>query len=127
MARRKVKIKIDGLDELMKELAKKVDGAQEILDNATDEASKLVMSKAKSLAPVDSGNLRQSLDTHEEKQKSKNKSVHQVATDDAFYGIFQEYGTKNHPAKPFMRPALQKSKSKIKKIIQEHIKKALGV
>ena len=127
MAKRKVRIKIDGLDELMKELAKKVDGAQEILDNATDEASKLVMSKAKSLAPVDSGNLRQSLDTHEEKQKSKNKSVHQVATDDAFYGIFQEYGTKNHPAKPFMRPALQKSKSKIKKIIQEHIKKALGV
>ena len=59
--------------------------------------------EAKVLVPVDTGNLRRSI-------------THRVAKDrlgwfmeygtNVYYGIYQELGTRHHPAHPFLRPVL---------------------
>jgi HK97 gp10 family phage protein len=48
----------------------------------------------------------------------------------AFYGSFQEFGTRHHPPKPFMRPAWDQHKNSavidIREILQEEIAKAVA-
>jgi len=59
--------------------------------------------KAKELVPVLTGNLRRSI-THEVGQDSKGWFM-RFGTN-VFYGIYQELGTRFHPAQPFLRPVL---------------------
>ena len=58
---------------------------------------------AKEHAPVDTGNLRRSI-THE--VHSGRKPFVRIGTN-VRYGIYQELGTRFHPAHPFLRPALE--------------------
>lgn len=58
---------------------------------------------AKQLAPVDTGTLRRSI-THELGQRGFDQYV-RIGTNIS-YAIFQEVGTRFHPAHPFLRPAL---------------------
>ena len=58
---------------------------------------------AKEHAPVDTGNLRRSI-THE--LHGGRKPFGRVGTN-VRYGIYQELGTRHHPAHPFMRPAIE--------------------
>jgi HK97 gp10 family phage protein len=48
----------------------------------------------------------------------------------AYYGMFQEFGTRNHPPKPFMRPAFDQHKvsavTDIKEVLKEEIDKAVA-
>lgn len=46
--------------------------------------------------------------------------------DDLFYGMFQEFGTANHPAHPFMRPAWDSHKRTSMKIVAQHIWQAIA-
>jgi len=45
----------------------------------------------------------------------------------AFYLKFHEWGTVKMPAKPFMQPALEKNRAKIKEILLEELRKELGM
>lgn len=58
---------------------------------------------AKQHAPVDTGNLRRSI-THEVGRDLGGLYVRYGT--DVQYGIYQELGTRYHPAQPFLRPAL---------------------
>lgn len=59
-----------------------------------------VLADAKNKAPVDTGALRDSLHIKEETPTKI------VIADDVDYGIYQELGTRNMEAQPFLRPAL---------------------
>lgn len=59
---------------------------------------------AKEHAPVDTGNLRRSI-THEVIRGQDGWFV-QIGTN-VDYAIFQELGTRFHPAHPFLRPAIE--------------------
>lgn len=69
-----------------------------LADVAIKEASSLIARdvelKAKSLAPVETGRLRDSIQASEDG----------VSTD-VDYAVFVEYGTADQAAQPFMRPA----------------------
>lgn len=45
---------------------------------------------------------------------------------DHFYGMFQETGTANHPAHPFMRPAWDAHIRSVMKIVAQHIRNAFA-
>lgn len=70
-----------------------------------EKVSEKVVDRAKSLAPVGTGRLRDSID-YELREDAQ--GVFGVVTygPEAFYGLFQELGTEKMPAHPFLRPAV---------------------
>ena len=66
------------------------------------------------LAPVDTGNLRDSITYKVDGDEGK------VGTN-VEYAIHQEYGTKKMSAQPFLRPALDKNREKLKREIGDFI------
>ena len=75
---------------------------------------------AKTLAPVDTGALRNSIVTEEISHKVLRVS------DSVEYGIFQELGTSRNPAQPFMVPAVEAESRNVSDWIAEEIGKVLG-
>ena len=69
-----------------------------------------IENRAKHHAPVDTGNLRRSIQTKMMTSPSTTPTLG-VVTCDAEYGAYQEFGTKFMPAHPFMGPALAQAKS----------------
>ncbi len=58
---------------------------------------------AKENAPVDTGNLRRSITSEVEKGSNP---FGRVGTN-VVYAVYQEIGTRHHPAHPFLRPAME--------------------
>ncbi len=79
-----------------------------------ERACLLVENDAKRFSPVDTGRLRASL-THEI-ERSKNEVVGRVGTD-VEYAVYVEYGTSNMSAQPYLRPALEKNRAAIKRLL----------
>lgn len=69
---------------------------------------------AKREVRVDTGRLRASI-THEV-EKTKNEIIGRVGSN-VEYAIPQEYGTSKMSAHPYLRPALEKNKGKIKQLL----------
>lgn len=65
------------------------------------KAANDVESHAKGVAPVDTGNLRSSI------QSESTGALSAVVNAGAEYGIYQEYGTYKMAAQPFMVPAAE--------------------
>ncbi len=60
---------------------------------------------SKEHAPVDTGNLRRSI-THEVDRDVR--GLYMRWGTNVYYGIYQELGTRHHPAHPFLRPAMER-------------------
>ena len=70
-----------------------------------------IESEAKRRAPVDTGNLRRSLAT--EMLTGKNETVARgVVGTNVEYAAFQEFGTRNMQAQPYLGPALEMARRK---------------
>lgn len=87
---------------------------------ATREGAEIVKDEAQAIAPVDTGELRDSIHVEED---GDNASV--VA--DAPHAVFVEYGTYKMSAQPFMAPAAHNTKGAVaqaeaEKVRQEIIK-----
>lgn len=84
---------------------------------AMSKACLLVLADAKRYCPVDTGRLRASL-AHEI-EMSKDGVTGRVGTN-VKYGVYVEYGTSNpnYPKQPYLRPALEKNKGKIKQLLK---------
>lgn len=67
---------------------------------ATKKVADMVAEEARSLAPVDTGRLRGSIDV------VRDGNNHVVVTD-APYAGFVEFGTSRQPAQPFLGPAAE--------------------
>jgi HK97 gp10 family phage protein len=66
-----------------------------------DALGSAIVEKARELAPIDTGQLRDSIGfTY--RQNTGELQIHC----DVFYCLYQEFGTKHIPAHPFLRPAL---------------------
>ena len=91
-----IKVKLDTarLDQIAKDLDKNRDQVLGMLAYQVEGIAKM-------LAPVDTGALRNSLQT--EQQKPGTWWVH----DGVEYGIYQEFGTHKMAAHPFMVPAAE--------------------
>jgi HK97 gp10 family phage protein len=76
---------------------------QKVADEYMLKLSLEIVDEAKRIVPVDTGRLQNAIGI-----KSARTGKIEVGTDDtAPYAMFVEFGTKNMPPQPFMRPAVQ--------------------
>jgi len=115
-------IKITGLDKVLNNYDKRIKA--DIATNIVNKAAVLVESNAKRLSPVDTGALRSSIKTESSRLSTKATSTVGTSLE---YGVYQEFGTVNMKAQPFLHPAVTQSKSKIAQIAKEEIQKAMRV
>lgn len=85
--------------------------------NLVQATAKLTITDNKN---VDTGNLRGSI-----VQSVKDASLTATVSTNVEYGQYIEFGTRYFTAKPFMRPALNDNKAKIKKIFTIEESKAV--
>lgn len=84
-----------------------------IVDDIADEAVGI----AKQLAPVDSGDLQESIEVT---KKSGGKfSRSRWIGSKLFYARFQEYGTSRHAPRPFLEPAAEQVAPKFGELVAE--------
>ncbi|GIK73808.1 MAG: hypothetical protein BroJett021_27960 [Chloroflexota bacterium] len=112
-----IRVRIEGIDEVLRQL----DGltSRAALRQGLAAAAFLVERAAKVKAPVDTGFLRNSIQTVSVTDREA------VVAVGAEYGIYQEMGTRFMRAQPFMRPALENNRERIAEIIRGAIQRDL--
>lgn len=85
------------------------------LQKGVAKGGEIVKSEAKSLCPVDTGHLRDSIS----KRAAGNSC--DIGTN-VEYGIYQEFGTYKMAAHPFLYPALENKVSEVTEAIKESVK-----
>ena len=91
---------------------------------AEDIALKLEKT-AKELAPVDTGNLRASIEGVSEKVAAHTVKV--IVGSNVEYAPAQELGTATTEAQPYIRPAIEQHREWIKERVQEAFEKAATI
>ena len=97
---------------------KVIKNVEEAINKALEASALLVEGEAKNLAPVDTGNLRNSIAYEIEKKEAR------VGTN-VGYAPFVCLGTSKMAAQPFLNPALEQNKGNIQKIFADALKKAV--
>lgn len=126
-----MRLKVDGVDDIVKALQEADDALQEELNDLVAEAAEIVFREADARAPIKTGKARNTLRI-EVGKNSKGVFYANVVIgngtgkEDPYYITFYELGTSRQPARPFMRPALDKSKAKIRKHLVEGLRAALA-
>ena len=120
---------LEALEKRLGEVVEKV--AKKALRSAARKAMTYVRKEARDNAPEDTGLLENNFAL-----LTKIKGSDVIAKvgvrgggkendSTPFYFRFQEFGTKNIPAKPFLRPALESNADKVLETVVEELNKAL--
>ena len=115
-------VEIKGLDSLMHKLDRMGGNVLDALEKATKQTSLAAQADARDNAPVDTGNLKQSIST--EHERSTEAATSTVYTN-VEYGLYQEMGTVNMPAHPFMVPAAKASENVFEHNAKNELEKAI--
>jgi len=107
-----VSMTLKGGKELPKKLEKLAQQYASKLGVAVGAAALIVSNDAKSNAPYLTGNLRRSI--HIEPDDSSGERVVVKVGTDVEYARYQEFGTSTIPPHPYLRPALDQNKDKVK-------------
>ncbi len=91
------------------------------------QAADVIVSKARELAPVDTGHLKYRIRSRQANW-SKDGMAYEIVSDAVYrvssagpYPSFQEFGTVHNKAHPYLFPAMKASKAEVKKIVQDAI------
>ena len=115
-------VEIKGLDSLMRKLDAMGGNVLDALEKATKQTSLAAQADARDNAPVDTGNLKQSIST--EHERSREAATSTVYTN-VEYGLYQEMGTVNMAAHPYMMPALNANKSTFEQLARKELETAI--
>lgn len=112
-----LRVEVDGAEALSSSLAA-VGGSLDDLQAAGATAGQAVRTRAQANAPVNTGALARSI---------RADATGTEVTVGAYvpYAAFQEYGTVNTPASPYLRPALEASTTQIVDAYADEIGKKL--
>lgn len=92
-----------------------------VIEAKSLEVAESVASNARALAPAETGALRRSIKA--KKSKFKNGGAVVIAGGgDEYYATFKELGTSKMAATPFLRPAIEMSRAKAKRLIMSALK-----
>ena len=123
---RKVKTTVEGASALVKDLKAMEDAAAAALMQAAKAGGKIALEQAKRNCPVDTGALKQSLHLTDGKATNTKATV-QVDYDKSLkYGTHVELGSRNRPANPFMRNAVDENQNQINEAITAELSRAVG-
>lgn len=106
--------KLEGTDVLQKRLKKLEPAVVAGLIGGVNDGLHKVESDAKGLAPVRTGELRDSIDVKEATPSDLEGAVF-VGAD---YGVYVEHGTSKMSAQPFLFPATEANKAYIKRTLK---------
>ena len=127
-------MQLEGMDELLSKLEKMSKNvANKITKDALEASAIPVLEDAKSTSVFAdrSGKLRRTLKIGKIKTKNGVKyieiGIEKGDNSEVFYGKFIEWGASNQATRPFLQPALEKNKSKIKGIMLDELRKGLGL
>lgn len=115
-------VEIKGLDSLMAKLNAMGGNVLDALEKATKQTSLAAQADARDNAPVDTGNLKQSIST--EHARSTEAATSTVYTN-VEYGLYQEMGTVKMAAHPFLMPALNANKSTFEQLARKELETAI--
>jgi len=118
-----------GLDKVLKKLKKLPERVQKnVLTGAMRAATKPIIKEARNLVPKSSGVLKKSIGAKKRQSKNKNIihfSVAPLVKKGGFYAHMIEFGTVKMSAKPFMRPAVDKTADETIKVAKDYMIKRL--
>ena len=117
-------VEIKGLDSLMAKLDAMGGNVLDALGKAVKVTTEIAKSDAQTNAPVDTGMLVQSL-THGTDVVYSADSVTGIVGTSAYYAIYQEMGTVNMAAHPYMMPALNANKSTFEQLARKELETAI--
>ncbi|MDF2802342.1 MAG: phage protein Gp10 family [Anaerocolumna sp.] len=119
---------VQGLEGLMKKLEQMGRAGAKIEDKALQKAAEPVLNDIKSTTAFEdhSHKLRNSFKISKVKKKKEGKYVWVGDVDkEANYSWYVEYGSSKKAARPFLRPAFEKNKDEVLKILKQEIAKGL--
>lgn len=129
-------VKVDGLREVkaaLRELPKAT--GKNVLRRVLIRRAEPVAERARQLAPVDTGQLRDSIVVSTKLGKRQRRGHSKQDRDDVdvfvgpgpagFYGWMQEFGTARVAARPFMRPAWDAEKAGVLSGIADDLRKEI--
>ncbi len=123
---KKVQTTVAGATAIVKDLKAMEDAAAAVLMKAAKAGGQIALEQAKRNCPVDTGALKQSLHLTEGKATKITATV-QVDYDKSLkYGTHVELGSRNRPANPFMRNAVDNNQNQINDAITSELSKAVG-
>ena len=125
----KITFKVEGLSDLDKALAELPKAyAKNILRKAWAQAAQPMLDDIKAHAPVLTGQLRDSIEVVRMPSEGRTEASMQIGVLGEFYGHFQEFGTPHQPARPFVRPAVDRGSrdlvERFRKIVGESIQRS---
>ena len=120
-------MKVEGLDNLLTEVAKLGQEAAKTENTALREAGEIVKDAIKNITPERTGRLKRSIALSRVKTKDGVKFIEVAPGKDAYWSRFVEFGTVKMKAKPFMAPGFESSKAQAMEAIEQELKKGLGL
>lgn len=117
-----IKLTVKGLNKLIAKYEQRANAlnARQLVILATAA----VNSQAKSLVPVDTGNLKRSISPSIDGNRSVAEGTVSTNTE---YAPYVEFGTSRQRAQPYLRPAVRITKPKIDNLVINEVRKAMKV
>lgn len=128
-----LELEVYGTNKLMARLVKLPKSLDLASAEGIKEVAELIRDHAKAICPVDTGSLRASI--RKQVYASPATHIHRVGVSAGGYKInpktgrrvdyasFVEFGTSRMRAQPYMRPAMERYKDKLPKIVKANIRK----
>lgn len=128
-----VELKIDGIDEFMRELNKLEQRMKhDHLMKAATKAARIFRKEAVKSAPKDSGDLKKSIQLKKLKRRGDNEAsvivgptTGKKAKYSGRHAHLLEFGTVKMRARPFMRPAFNKTKKDAEEAFKQELLRLL--
>jgi HK97 gp10 family phage protein len=119
---------LDGIEELLQIVYPAQ--AKTAVRTAGRKAGKIWQEAVEEKAPRDTGFLADHINVSTQAGEGDDNSTGSIAVvvapaRQAFYAMFQEFGTKNQPAKPFVQPAYEEHKEEALEVFANELLKAL--
>lgn len=120
-------VKLDGLDNLLKELERLGKEGEKIERIALVKAGEKIKDAIVRETPQRSGTLKRGIKISGLKRKDGAAFIEVYPSENPHVASFLEFGTTKMPANPFMSRGYEGSKEEAENIIIEEIKKGLGL
>ena len=131
----KMRLKVEGADQVVRALQQADAETEKALKDLISEAAEIVFREADARSPIGpSGRTRFSLRIEIGTSKKGNFYANVVVgaregettKTSAFYVTFYELGTSRQPPRPFMRPAYDKCRPRIRRLLQEGLARVIN-
>lgn len=109
--------RVEGLRRLERDLQRLARSSDEAAKRAIEETANEILAQAQALAPVATGQLKNSLMVVIE-----NGGLRAVVGTNVIHGPHQEFGTKFTPAQPFLMPAFEIGKRRLESRMRQEFR-----